>query len=286
MPFTQDSADGSRVAILRLRSRYVRCTFTLLPMIDGDKAYDEAILRELDRQDLILFDASDSPLAPDDHGGPIPPRMELVTQRATLRDASERDGQSVSSEPSAQEFGRWWQGFPVGGGPHTSVALFRSVVMATSRGPRTIASDLNEKDQTRLRQLVLDALDRSICTTVDRLHEALKDRAIFVAIFLGPRHLEEAASRLKGAHRFRVVEEYRLSVSEQALPSAGASHSLAAPTAIGRRLIEQMIVRRRRTETFQGIGRAIRLGLTIATILGAIGLTYFGILHWSDIRPH
>lgn len=288
MALSENDSAGCRAVILRLRSPEAQCQVTLLPLIEGvGQGYDEAILRELERQDVILFEPGPtSGIAPHDS---IAPRVDLTLQRATLRDAHERDGLSASDEAPAQEFGRWWQGFPVGGGPHTSIALFRTAVMAATWNPRSMGNGLTQADEVRLRRLVLDAPDRSIDAVVDRLYDALKNRALFIAIFLSPRHLEAAAKRLRLHHRLQVIEKTGLprvgmsSAGKQSAPSGLVS--LTAGTC----LMDQLAVHRRRTEVLLEVKKAVRLGLAVVAILVIAVFLYYGFTYstqfeWTGIR--
>ncbi|MGH6881900.1 MAG: hypothetical protein ACREFM_13385, partial [Hypericibacter sp.] len=151
MELIENDPAGGRAVILRLRSPEARCQVTLLPLIEGvGQGYDEAILRELERQDVILFEPGSTSQSA--QGSSLQPRLDLTIQRAILRDAHERDGLSASLDAPTLDFGQWWRGFPVGGGPHTSIALYRTVVMAASRGPKRVGSELTDADEMRLKQ--------------------------------------------------------------------------------------------------------------------------------------
>jgi hypothetical protein len=275
MQFIENGPEGTRAAILRLRSPDSRCEITLLPLIEGvGRAYDEAILHELERQDVILSEPGSTSQSAQDSS--LQPRLALTTQRAILRDAHERDGLSASLDAAAPNFGQWWQGFPVGGGPHTSIALYRTVVMAASRGPKRVGSELAKADEMRLRQMILDAPDGSIEETIDRLHEALKRQALFVAILLNPRHLDATAMRLRLQHRFRVIERIGLpAVGDPSIPDDPAFDPR------GMRLLKQLSKRRERAQALLAIKWAARLSLITVLVLGGLAFTVYAIVNWS-----
>lgn len=275
----RDSA-GGRAAIQRLRSPEARCEITLLPLIEGaGRAYDEAILRELERQDVILFEPGTASRSA--QGSSLQPRLELKIQRAILRDAHERDGLSASLDASTPDFGQWWKGFPVGGGPHTSIALYRTVVIAASRGPKRVGSELTPTDEVRLRQMVLDAPDGSVEETIDRLHEVLKRQALFVAILLRPHYLDATAMRLRLQHRFRVIERIGLpAVGDPSTERNSDSYDPASDLR-GMRLLKQLAKRRERTQALLAIKQAVRLSLIVVLILGGLAFTCYAIVNWS-----
>lgn len=269
--FIESDADGGRTAILRLRSPEARCQVTLLPLIEsGGQGYDEAILCELERQDVILFELG--PASPGDGDNTIPPRMDMTVQRALFR-----DGYEGSREPTPQEFGSWWLNVPSGGGPYIPTEVMQLAFVPEVPERRAAEGLLDVGDGLRLRQLVLEPSGGPIGATVDRLYAALARRPVFVALLLSPPLLEEAAGHFRTQHGFRIVDRVWELLADQA-PSVG----VAADST--RRLMDRLATRRRSVQRRRTIRRTLWWGFRVALVVLAVALTYYGINHWSEIN--
>ncbi len=153
--------------------------------------------------------------------------------------------------------------------------------MAASRGPKRVGSELTKADEMRLKQIVLDAPDGSIEETIDRLHEALKRQALFVAILLSPRHLDATAVCLRLQHRFGVIE--RISLPAVGGPSTEKNSNPYDPASAlrGMRLLKQLAKRRERAQALLAIKQAARLSLIVVLVLGGLAFTGYAIVNWS-----
>ena len=271
MQFIESGPDGVRAAILRLRSPDARCGITLLPLMEtAGETYDEAILRELERQDVILFEAG--PASPGDGDNVIPPRMDMTVQRALFR-----DGYGASREPTPQEFGSWWLNVPSGGGPYIPTEVMQLAFVPEIPERRAAEGLLDAEDGSRLRQLVLEPSGASIGATIDRLHTALARRPVFVALLLSPPQLEEAAGHFRTQHGFRIVDTAWQLLADQ-------SSSVDVATDATRRLIDRLAIRRRSVQRLRNIRRTLSWGFKVALVVLAVALAYFGISHWSEIN--
>lgn len=283
------NACNSMVALLR--GHGVRCSYTLLPLASGwEQSYQDGLFRELERHDLVIYDAGNDAAAAS--------RIELMTQRPVTVGGGEQEW--MASEAPEQAFADWWQ-IPVAGGPHTSVALFRSVVILFTRrfGGRAILGEkpngrrlraaedaLDKDDELRLRRMTFDQADRSITTVLDRLHGAVKNRSIFIAVLLSEERLNEAAAYLSERCGLRVAESYWLPVS--GWPSRiGASQSKHSTAELSERLIDRLTDRRRRLKIREQGADAIWKGLLGALAIAVLLIVYFGLKSWSDLyhRP-
>jgi hypothetical protein len=290
MQFVEQHADACNGMIAHMRGHGVHCSYTLLPLVSGwEQSFQDGLSRELERYDLIIYDVGNDAAAS---------RIELITQRSVSLDDGEQEW--VENEAPTQAFADWWK-IPVAGGPRTSVALFRAVVMLYTRrfGGRAILGEklnarrlrvaedaLDDGDELLLRRTVIDQPDRSITAVLDRLHGAVKGRAIFIAILFTEERLKEAASYLSERHGLRVVESHWLPVREwpSRIEESQSVHSIGELSAL---LIGGVADRRRRLRIRQQITRALWKGLTGALVIALLVILYFGLTSWSDLyhRP-
>jgi hypothetical protein len=263
----------------------------LLPLASGwEQPYQDGLFRELERHDLIIFDAGNDAVGPS--------RIDFLIQRPLANGGGEPEW--VASESPGKAFADWWQ-IPVAGGPHTSIALFRSVVMLytrrfggramlgeklNSRRLRAAEDALDENDESRLRPVIFDQADRSITAVLDRLHGAVKNRSIFVAVLLTEERLKEVAAYLSERCGLRVTESYWLPVSGWPLPT-GESQSMLSTTELNERLIGRLADRGRRLKIRQQAAQAISKGLMGTLAVAVLVILYFGLTYWSHLyhRP-
>jgi len=224
MQFIENSIAGVRAAIMRLRSREARCSYTLLPMIHvGEQAFYDEVMRELESHDLILYESIDHPLgrslSRDYERIAASPRIKLVTQRAALSGNPKLRGKWVHMDASGDAFAAWWRQLPLWLRlvlPPAKWAIFFRLRWFGDRvalGGRLATNDLRSSQEVLdldegpgLGWLITEQRDKAIVANLERFHATVADKPVSIAVLFGAAHMRAITHHLMNHHRFQAFE--------------------------------------------------------------------------------